>query len=92
MHHPRGGLDRALAVLLLLGLAGACERSSTPCAHHTDLPARSDAKVSIAQGTWGDVWFWAGDFQPICISRTVTPVSRELLVHALDASGKESRR
>jgi hypothetical protein len=77
------GLSRVIAVLLMLGVVAACDRSTTPCADHADKPTRNEAKVSITQGIWGDVWFWAGDFQPICISGTVTAVSKELFVHAL---------
>jgi hypothetical protein len=79
----RRSLGRAVAMLLLLGLAGACDRSTTPCAHQVDLPPRNADKVSITQGIWGDVWFWSGNFQPACIAGTVVPVSRELLVHEL---------
>jgi hypothetical protein len=71
------------AVLLLMGATGACHHADEPCTHQALLPARNGAKVSIAQGIWGDVWFWAGNFQPPCITGTVAPVSREVLVHDL---------
>jgi hypothetical protein len=82
MNVRRPVLTIVTAVLLW---STACEphRSTTPCRHAAELPARNGAKLSISQGIWGDVWFWAGNFQPICISGTVTPVSREVLVHAL---------
>ena len=47
------------------------------------IPERSDGKVTIEQGIWGDVWFWEGDFMPICGSGTITPVSREIRIHEL---------
>jgi hypothetical protein len=44
--------------------------------HHPEL-------VSIHQGLWGDVWFWQGDFMPMCPSGVVFPVSREMRIHEL---------
>jgi hypothetical protein len=85
MSNAGRGLSRVIAVLFMLGTLAACDRSTTPCADHADKPSRNEAKVSITQGIWGDIWFWAGDFQPFCISGTVTAVSRELVVHALTA-------
>ena len=31
---------------------------------------------------WGNVWFWEGNFQPLCPSGTVRPVIREIYIHA----------
>ncbi|MBI5233056.1 MAG: Ig-like domain-containing protein [Deltaproteobacteria bacterium] len=37
--------------------------------------------VTIAQGVWGTVRFWEGDFMPVIPSGTITPVVREIFIH-----------
>jgi len=46
-------------------------------------PATNEEKVTIGQGIWGDIWFWQGDFMPICPSGTVSAVSRDVRIHTL---------
>lgn len=46
-------------------------------------PLRNADKVTIAQGLWGDVWFFEGDFMPICPQGHVRAVSREIVVFEL---------
>lgn len=36
--------------------------------------------MTIDEGLWGDVWFWSGDFMPVCPSGTVRPAVREVVV------------
>jgi len=70
-----------------VALAGcACDISSPdphPGCPGTEWPPRNGDKVTIAQGVWGDVWFWEGDFMPPCPTGTVTAVARELRIHEL---------
>ena len=45
-------------------------------------------KVSIAQGVWGNVWFWEGDFMPSTddfSNGRITAVEREIYVHKATA-------
>jgi hypothetical protein len=37
--------------------------------------------VTIGEGLWADVWFWQGDFMPVCSEGTVTPVGREIRIY-----------
>jgi hypothetical protein len=66
-------------------LAGCTGESTSPCdkASATAYPARNDDCVTIAEGLWGDVWFWDGDFMPVCPDGTVTPAIREIRIHEL---------
>ncbi|XOV92170.1 MAG: hypothetical protein ACFHWX_18415 [Bacteroidota bacterium] len=41
-------------------------------------PKRNGDMVTIEQGIWGDIWFWEGDFMPICPSGTISPVERTI--------------
>lgn len=79
--HPL--LLTALATLLLCGAACENHQTTSPCRGNPDLPDRNNSRVLIPQGLWGDVWFWSGDFMPACITGTVKPVSRQVLVYAL---------
>jgi hypothetical protein len=53
---------------------------------HVRYPASNARKVTIKQGMWGDVWFWQGDFMPVCPSGTVTAVAREMRIYELTSS------
>jgi hypothetical protein len=46
-------------------------------------PRRNADEVTIAQGMWGDVWFFEGDFMPTCPQGHVRAVSREVVVFEL---------
>jgi hypothetical protein len=46
-------------------------------------PERNNSSVTINQGLWGDIWFWQGDFMPICASGTISPVERTVYVYEL---------
>lgn len=59
------------AALLLLSVLAFCSFSCSteanlkgPC-YSKENPPRNDAKVSIEQGIWGDIWFWEGNFMPV---------------------------
>ena len=45
------------------------------------LPVDTHRQITIAQGIWGDVWFWEGDFRPGSASGTIRPVERDILVY-----------
>ena len=76
------------ALALALGAAGAgCGDDPSGC-KGTQYPDRHGDRVSIAQGLWGDVWFWAGDFMPVCASGTVSGVAREIQVYELTSMGQ----
>jgi len=75
--------------VLLATLSVACNDDTTssesPCGpnyHAPVMPKRNGDRVSIKQGVWGDVWFWQGDFMPICETGTVRSVGREVRIHA----------
>ncbi len=74
----------AVAGLILCILVTGCltDGNDDSCPG-TKYPSTSEAKVTVDQGLWGDVWFWAGNFMPGCPTGTITPVSRQLFVHAL---------
>lgn len=74
----RGEILFAGAVLLALGCAS---ESTGPC--ESERPARNGERVSISEGIWGDLWFWSGDFMPICESGEVRAVSRKVRIHEL---------
>jgi hypothetical protein len=81
---------RLAVVLALVGaipVLPACRWSEPePCGPDwvpVDYPDRNDARVTIEQGIWGDVWFWEGDFMPMCPSGTATAAAREMRVHEL---------
>jgi hypothetical protein len=80
-------LLRLVITVLLLALLPGCRwplsgDDSDDCPD-TQLPPHNTDRVTIEQGMWGDVWFWEGDFMPICPSGTVTAVSREMRIHEL---------
>jgi len=68
--------------LLLIGitfLISCKERITQP--DPTEPPDNSH-KVTIAQGVWGNVWFWEGNFMPPVEpkSASITPVVRDVYV------------
>ena len=65
-------------------LACSCDLFTPEC-EGTRYPPRSSRFVSISEGAWGDVWFWQGDFMPVCPSGTIRPVAREVLFYELTA-------
>lgn len=75
----------SLWIVTLACVAGCNGESASPCDDTAvaAYPARNDDCVTIAEGVWGDVWFWDGDFMPVCPSGSVTPAVREIRVHAL---------
>ena len=83
-------LARALVTIVVAGgvlLTGCtcdvCAPDDSPGCPEVELPPRNGDKVTIAQGIWGDVWFWEGDFMPPCPTGTVTAAARELRIHEL---------
>ena len=46
-------------------------------------PMTNESSVTIGQGIWGDIWFWEGDFMPVCPQGNVAPVEREIRIHTL---------
>lgn len=68
-----------LAALLIC----ACEINDLPDCPGTEQPPTQEESVSFQQGIWGDVWFWEGDFMPVCPSGHVTAVVREVHVYTL---------
>lgn len=76
------------ALALSLGAVGlGCDSDPSGC-KGTQYPARHADRVSIAQGVWGDVWFWSGDFMPVCTSGTVSGVAREMQIYELTSMGQ----
>jgi hypothetical protein len=80
-----GILRRARAAGAVTCLAGLqlllCSCRPDDAATHR--PSRHPERVTIAQGVWGDVWYWSGNFMPVRPSGSVRAVPREVLVHAL---------
>jgi len=75
-----------IVIVLLMAIISGCDRwfseDEWDCPG-LKLPSHNDDKVTIQQGIWGDVWFWEGDFMPVCPSGTVMAVSREMRIHEL---------
>jgi hypothetical protein len=86
----RGILVVAASAMALSAGVGCDDETASPCGDAVAgaYPARNDDCVTIAQGLWGDVWFWDGDFMPICPDGTVTPAVREIRVHTLTTIGE----
>lgn len=68
-----------LVALLAVTPVAGCGDGASKCTGD-QRPARNGASLTIQEGVWGDVWFWDGDFMPICPSGTVRPVVREVVV------------
>ena len=75
------GLWWPLVALLAVTPVAGCGDGASKCTGD-QRPARNGASVTISEGLWGDVWFWSGDFMPICPSGTVRPAVREVVVFA----------
>ena len=52
----------------------------------TNEPNRNNSSITIGQGLWGDIWFWKGDFMPICASGTISSVERSVYVYELTSN------
>jgi hypothetical protein len=71
---------------VVCALASCREEPFQPCGPNwspVEYPELTPERVSIAQGVWGNVWFWQGNFMPLCESGTVTAVGREIHIHQL---------
>jgi hypothetical protein len=86
---PRSFAQVMPLVAVLLILPG-CKRHHTdpvwPCGSDwrpVEYPQRNYDRITITQGVSGDVWFWAGNFMPMCPTGTVRPVVREVRVYEL---------
>ncbi len=44
-------------------------------------PPDTSDQVTIAQGVWGNVWFWERAFQPTEPTGTITPVECQVLIY-----------
>jgi hypothetical protein len=76
--------------LCVLGCDDHDKHAVAPCGDNwrpVEFPARNYARISIGQGVSGDVWFWEGNFMPMCPTGTVHAVSRELRVYELASDG-----
>jgi hypothetical protein len=74
-----------VAVLTAIALGVGCSNES-PCGpgyKTPHLPASNAGKVTISQGLWGDVWFFQGNFRPMCPTGTISGVAREMRIHEL---------
>jgi len=62
----------------------SCNKEPEPesICYSKDYPPRSNEKVTIVQGLWGDVWYWEGDFMPGNFG-TVCQVKREIYIFEL---------
>jgi hypothetical protein len=69
-----------LWVACLALLACSCGFFAPECG--TRHPPRNSG-VIITEGAWGEVWFWQGDFMPVCPTGTIRPVVREVLFYEL---------
>jgi hypothetical protein len=79
MRHAERWLLVCIGLLSLMG--EGCSLTEPDCGPH--YPPRNVGSVRIAEGVWGDVWFWQGDFMPMCPTGTVKPVVREVLFYEL---------
>lgn len=74
-----------LLSLIIISLLFSCKES--PTENELKYPPDNEHKVSIAQGVWGNVWFWEGDFMPGVTSNQsssqskVMPVIREIFIY-----------
>ena len=86
----RSALVGSLAALASLVLLGGCdeffEGSHWPDCPEVQYPERHPELVTIDQGLWGDVWFWQGEFMPMCPSGVVFAVSREMQIYEVAGS------
>lgn len=64
-----------ISALLITG----CQHDDRDCYQNLE-PKRNDDLVTIKQGIWGDIWYWEGDFMPMCPSGTIYPVERTIYV------------
>jgi hypothetical protein len=83
MDHRRRRILGAVAAVVMVVAFGCSRDCPCPGAKPVCLPPSNAGRVTITQGIWGDVWFWQGDFMPICPTGTVTAVAREMRIHEL---------
>ena len=76
-----------LYLLIFSFIIICCENPVNDC-EGISYPENTDDQVTISQGVWGNVWFWQGDFQPICPHGKVFPVERE--IHIYEATPADS--
>lgn len=69
-----------LLFMILLSL-NSCEISGPEKCPGVKYPTETGNQVTITQGVWGNVWFWEGDFMPICLTGKVTAVIRKVYVY-----------
>ena len=75
-------MKRALpAILSFALLTCSCGLFAPKC--EIQYPPRNGRSVTITEGVWGDVWFWQGDFMPVCPTGTIRPAEREVLFYEL---------
>ena len=67
--------------LFLALLSESCGLFAPDC--ETKYPPLSRGSARITEGVFGDVWFWQGDFMPVCPTGIVRPVMREVLFYEL---------
>ena len=67
-------------ILILFLFILNCDSSTDNCPR-IEYPPDTYQQITISQGIWGNVWFWEGDFQPICIQGKITPVAREVCIY-----------
>ena len=82
MEWKRSEIFSYLLLTMICLEAGCGDKDKSTCPW-IEYPARNGDRVTIHQGIWGDVWFWEGDFMPMCPSGTVTPVAREVFIHEI---------
>ncbi len=69
-----------VAFVFQVAMCGLCMGCGSDDCRGNKRPLKNEASVTIAQGLWGDVWFWDGDFMPICPQGIVRAVSREIVI------------
>jgi hypothetical protein len=76
-------MSKTLTLLLIILLL-SCNKEPEPesICYSEYYPPRSNEKVTIDQGLWGDVWFWEGDFMPDKFG-TICQVKREIYIFEL---------
>ncbi len=80
MKHIRLWIIRYCFPVLILLFFGACEILNEDCPG-TNFPPDNQYQVTIGQGIWGNVWFWQGNFQPVCPTGKINPVVRDIYIH-----------
>lgn len=80
MKHDVGRIS-AIIVCILVVLS--CDKGLEQSSRSRDrYPPNTRDQVTIAQGAWGNVWFWEGDFMPFGWGN-ITPVIRKVYAYQL---------